>query len=89
MLVSDVSRVVTDYLRGHLGPDITIGHEEDLFASGLASSLIALQLVVLVEHEFALTVEDDDLNLDNFRSVAAIERFVVRKCGIRAPAADQ
>ncbi len=58
--------------------------EEDIFARGYVSSLFALSLVVFVEKTFDLTVEPEDLSLDNFRSIGAIERFVASKRGGQA-----
>jgi methoxymalonate biosynthesis acyl carrier protein len=60
--------------------------EEDIFALGFVNSLLAMQLVQFVEKEFGVRVEDDDLDLDNFRSIAAISRLVERKTGAPASA---
>ncbi|MEV5721076.1 acyl carrier protein [Amycolatopsis mediterranei] len=75
----DVTDKVAEFLRRHVGDDVIIGRDEDIFDAGLVSSLVALQLVVFVEHEFSLVVADEDLSLDNFRSIAAIDEFVARK----------
>jgi methoxymalonate biosynthesis acyl carrier protein len=50
----------------------------DLFASGLVSSLFALQLVVHLEGTFGVTVEGPDLTLANFRTVDAMCALVRR-----------
>jgi acyl carrier protein len=55
--------------------------EEDIFALGFVNSLLAMQLVAFVEKEFGIKVEDEDLDLDNFRSIGAISRLVERKRG--------
>jgi methoxymalonate biosynthesis acyl carrier protein len=55
--------------------------EEDIFALGFVNSLLAMQLVAFVEKEFAIKVEDQDLDLDNFRSIGAISRLVAKKRG--------
>jgi methoxymalonate biosynthesis acyl carrier protein len=52
---------------------------EDIFALGFVNSLLAMQLVQFVEKEFGITVDDDDLDLDNFRSLDAIDALVERK----------
>lgn len=52
---------------------------DDVFALGFVNSLVALQLVHFLEQEFRIAVEDDDLDLDNFRSVDAIDAFLARK----------
>jgi acyl carrier protein len=46
---------------------------------GFVNSLFAMQLVLFVEKEFDVRVENDDLDLENFRSANAIVRFVERK----------
>lgn len=58
-------------------PDLADG--DDIFALGLVNSLFAMQLVMFVEKEFGLKVEDEDLEVDNFKSVDAIAGLVERK----------
>ena len=53
--------------------------DEDIFQLGFVNSLFAMQLVMLVESEFNLTVEDEDLEIANFRTVDAITSFVRHK----------
>ena len=53
--------------------------EEDIFALGFVNSLLAMQLVAFVEKEFGIRVEDEDLDLDNFRTIQAISNLVARK----------
>ncbi|HYN23082.1 MAG TPA: acyl carrier protein [Thermoanaerobaculia bacterium] len=60
---------------------------EDIFALGFVNSLLAMQLVAFVEKEFGVRVEDQDLDLDNFRSIDAISSLVARKQGASADTA--
>lgn len=53
--------------------------DEDIFASGLANSLFAMQLVQYVELEFGITVESEDLDIENFKTVNSLARFVCTK----------
>lgn len=53
--------------------------DEDIFALGFVNSLLAMQLVAHVEKDFDITVTDEDLELDNFRSVDSIAALVLRK----------
>lgn len=55
----------------------------DLFASGLISSLFAMELIVHVEGTFGVSVQGDDLKLDNFRTIDAICTLVIRLSGNR------
>lgn len=61
-----------------------LADDEDIFALGFVNSLLAMQLVQFVEKEFGIAVEDDDLDLDNFRSLNAIDALVERKSGAAA-----
>lgn len=54
---------------------------EDIFALGFVNSLLAMQLVSFVEKEFGVTIEDDDLDLDNFRTINNIDQLVAAKQG--------
>jgi acyl carrier protein len=51
----------------------------DLFESGIANSLFAVQLLTFVEKTFALEIESDDLDIENFRSLNSTAAFVLRK----------
>jgi len=43
------------------------------------NSMFAMQLVQFVESTFGIAVENDDLELDNFRSIDALAALVERK----------
>ena len=66
------------FLARHAG-DRAPRDDEDVFAGGYVNSLLALELVRFVERELGVAVRDEDLDLDNFRSIDAISAFVVRR----------
>ena len=53
--------------------------DEDIFALGFINSLAALQLVQFLEKEFAVTIGDEDLELDNFRTLNSMDQLLERK----------
>ena len=53
--------------------------DEDIFALGFVNSLLAMQLVNFVEKEFGVEIDDDDLDLDNFRTINNIDALVAKK----------
>jgi len=53
--------------------------DEDIFALGFVNSLFAMQLVLFVESEFGVRVDNEDLDIENFRSINAIAALVERK----------
>ncbi len=59
--------------------NLDLQDDQDIFDMGFVNSLFAMQLVMFVEKEFGITIENDDLDIDNFRTVNAIARLVERK----------
>ncbi|MFE7130087.1 acyl carrier protein [Streptomyces sp. NPDC057638] len=68
---------ILDFLAQAIGK--RVDPEEDYFASGLADSLFALELVTYVERRFDLAIEVEDLELDNFRTASRVAAFVHAK----------
>jgi len=77
MTAETIRETVTSFLAQFINVDVD--DDEDLFASGLVNSLFAMQLVLFVEKEFAVKVENEDLDYDNFRTMNAIVGFIQRK----------
>ena len=50
-------------------------------SSGLVNSLFAMQLVLHIESEYGLSISNEDLDFDNFKSLEAIAGFIERKNG--------
>jgi acyl carrier protein len=59
--------------------DVDIPDDQDIFASGLVNSLFAMQLILFIEQEFQVKVEDEDLDINNFNTIAAMVGFIGRK----------
>ncbi|MEK3834075.1 MULTISPECIES: acyl carrier protein [unclassified Paenibacillus] len=56
-----------------------ISDSEDIFALGFVNSLFAMQLVMFMEKEFSIRVENNDLDMNKFRSIESIAQFVEQK----------
>ena len=67
-----LQQYLSDRLSTDIDPDL------DLFASGLVTSLFAMELVVHLEQQFDIEVVGPDLKLDNFRSVRSMSDLVLR-----------
>lgn len=55
---------------------------DELLESGIVDSLGILDLVAVLESEFGLTVSDEDLLPENFRSIERIAEFASQKRGV-------
>lgn len=53
--------------------------DDNIFELGLVNSLFAVQLVNFIEQEFDVIIDNDDLDIQNFRSVSAISALINSK----------
>ncbi|OQO89693.1 acyl carrier protein [Saccharomonospora piscinae] len=65
-----------EYLEKGTGKQVTA--DEDLFASGTVSSMLAMQLVVHLEETYGIAIVGPDLKLANFRTVELMAALVLR-----------
>ncbi|MDN5697077.1 MAG: phosphopantetheine-binding protein [Rubrobacter sp.] len=73
----------TNEIRTWLKQNVTGGEElsDDyrLIDKGVLTSLQTVELLMFMEDEFGVTVEDEDLNEENFATVANIAELVAAK----------
>ena len=50
--------------------------DADLIADGLMDSFMLVDLIMFLEQEHDITIDFDGLEVDNFRSITSITRFV-------------
>lgn len=53
--------------------------DEDIFSLGFVNSLFAMQLVMFIEKEYNITIDTEDLNLNNFRTINQISELILKK----------
>jgi acyl carrier protein len=58
---------------------VRLGDHDDLLETGVVDSVGVLDLVAHLETAFQITIVDEDLVPDNFRSVASLAAFVQAK----------
>ena len=75
----EIKETVKTFLQKKIGEGKPFSFEDDIFKLGLVNSLFALELVMFLENTFGITVENEDLNLDNFNQINHIEEFILRK----------
>ena len=57
----------------------SIEHDQDLLAAGIIDSLGITELIAFLEERYAIAVDDDDVEAENFRSIDRIAAFVAKK----------
>ena len=72
---------IAAFICAEFAPDISpaeLAVDYDLLANGVVDSLALLKIIAWLETEFAVAVDDVELDPDSFRSVGAIDAFVGR-----------
>lgn len=60
-------------------PDLAMSDDEDLLGSGLLDSLRVMSLVHFIEQDLGIDVPAEDVIIENFVSLAAIEAYLARR----------
>jgi len=71
--------IATDLLNQR---DLAINEDDDLLSSGLLDSLSVMSLVHFIEDETGITIPPEDVTIDNFVSLSAIDTYLSRR-GVR------
>jgi len=74
----ETKSAIRDFLKGSFN-NYELEDDEDIFALGFVNSLFAMQLVLFAEKNFQITVNNEDLEIDNFRTINALANLVERK----------
>ncbi len=73
----NVQEQVLGFIRGRY-PAVEISESEDIFQLGFVNSLFAMELVMFIEKQFAVTIPNDELQIDNFRTAKSMAALVDR-----------
>lgn len=71
-----IEKALLEFLAEQVKTEVAVDH--DLFASGLVSSMFAMQLVVHLEEAYDIAIIGPELKLDNFRTVQTMTDLVLR-----------
>ncbi|MET0464660.1 MAG: acyl carrier protein [Chitinophagaceae bacterium] len=59
--------------------DIVLNDDDNIFALGFVNSLFAMKLLNYLEVEFSVSIETEEMKIENFSSVDNICALVTRK----------
>ena len=80
MLTDPLQAELTALFTKGLGVEVP-SPDTDLLATGRLDSVAFVELLVQLEKRFGLRVELDDVDVDQFRSLAAIAAFIAERRG--------
>ncbi len=73
---------VKEKIKVFLSKFVNVNEIEDtdnIFEKGLVNSLFAMNLVNFVENEFNITIDNTELDLDNFKDINSIAALIEKK----------
>lgn len=56
--------------------------DEDIFQGGIVNSLLTVQLIMFIEKNFQISIDNNDINLENFKTMNKIEQYIQSKKGL-------
>jgi acyl carrier protein len=80
--LSKEEKALREFIESNLAfleTEVVLEREDNIFELGYVDSLFALQLVSFLEETFAAEITDEDLDISNFNSLAAMLGFLERK----------
>jgi acyl carrier protein len=81
-----VSSQLTSFIESEITPGRDFGSldpEDDLLARGIIDSLGVAQLASFISERYGVVVGEEDFVPSNFQTISRIERFILRKRGLR------
>ena len=79
--MSNVQKVVTEYLTEFVTYGKPIGADESIVESGLVDSTTIFDMIEHLSETFNIEVDDDDIDPENFDTINLITAFVNSKLG--------
>ena len=78
--------VLEELINGIIAINITYKREEipideNLIEVGILDSVGLLEYISFIEDKFKIEVKDDEMTLENFETLIAINKYVLRKVG--------
>ena len=78
MTETDVEQAILAFLRERFGVELPSA-SANLIETGILDSMMFVDLIVLIEERFGVVAELDDLEIENFATVARMAQFVVER----------
>jgi acyl carrier protein len=77
----EIVDALASFVQGETAPGtaIAIGPDTDIIGEGLVDSVGIFKLIAFAEERFAVTIEPDEVLLDNFRTLGTFANMIGKK----------
>ena len=81
--MADIKTNIKDYILEEFVPDgdIDVADDTNLLEEEVVDSLGIFTLVSFIENKFSVSIEAEEVNLDNFETLSSITKLVESKLG--------
>jgi len=69
------------YFKENAGADLEVSYDTLLVEDGVIDSMGVMDLIAFIEKTFGVSMEMDDLEIENFATINHIKTFIVNKTG--------
>ncbi len=83
--MSDAAKVITEHIRAEYmdGKDVELTEDLNLIDEGILDSLGIFLVVEFTQDRFGISIEPDEVTIDNFENIGAMARLVDGKLAAR------
>ena len=80
MTMTTRRRTIMDYVSAELliDPEEGLDEHEEILATGRIDSMSVMRLVFFIKDEFSITIPNEDLVVEHFRSIDALDTYLGR-----------
>tara|TARA_Y100000588_G_C13602744_1_gene647791 strand:+ start:211 stop:465 length:255 start_codon:yes stop_codon:yes gene_type:complete len=77
LLLAEISALAIE----SIGQEIKLKYDNKILEDGTLDSPSVIKLVLFIEKKYKITIEQDELDIDNFGSINQIVKFITNKKG--------
>lgn len=77
-MTKEIKPQLKSFLTQHIH-HVEINDDDNIFTQGWVNSIFALQLVNFVEKNFSITVQNKELDINNFNTINNLFNYISRK----------
>ncbi len=81
----EIHKQLKDFVLAEFGEDKelqALGPDDDLIKQGVVDSMGVLQVVNFIEQTYGTRVADEEISVENFRSINAIANLIAQKAAV-------
>lgn len=84
-MTRDIRQAIQAFIVKEFKPTVQINYDSPLLQQGIIDSLAIFMLIGFIMDEFGVHIDSDDVSLENFETINAIETLIARTQSLAPP----